>query len=426
MTNNCQIMTPERWQRIETLYHSALEHEPAQRFSFLDQACGSDRELRREVEPLLAQHASRDGPLDRPALDTGAEPTQTQLAIGSQLGPYKISGSLGAGGMGQVYKARDTRLGREVAIKILSERFSDRFEREARAVAALNHQHICTLYDVGPDYLVMELVEGETLAERLKKGALSMEQTLQFGIQIAEALVAAHAKGITHRDLKPGNIMLAKSGVKVLDFGLAKSHCDETVTATQAVMGTPAYMAPEQREGKDCDARTDIFALGLVLAEMATGQRTAPAAEPQLDSLPAKFAHVIDRCLAQDPDDLWQTARDIKSELEWAGKPTATSPPAEHPRRDFASLARARGDRQSRPRHSGVCPLPRARTRQARPIHHHPAARENLVRLCHQPRSRRALAGRPARGIRRHRRGRQKPTMASSTRLRPCATVIRH
>jgi serine/threonine protein kinase len=260
MTNNCQIMTPERWQRIETLYHSALEHEPAQRFSFLDQACGSDRELRREVESLLAQHASRDGPLDRPALDTGAEPTQTQLAIGSQLGPYKISGSLGAGGMGQVYKARDTRLGREVAIKILSERFSDRFEREARAVAALNHQHICTLYDVGPNYLVMELVEGETLAERLKKGAPSMEQTLQFGIQIAEALVAAHAKGITHRDLKPGNIMLAKSGVKVLDFGLAKSHHDETVTATQAVMGTPAYMAPEQREGKDCDARTYLRA----------------------------------------------------------------------------------------------------------------------------------------------------------------------
>jgi len=229
--------------------------------------------------------------------------------------------------MGQVYKARDTRLGREVAIKILSERFSDRFEREARAVAALNHQHICTLYDVGPDYLVMELVEGETLAERLKKGALSMEQTLQFGIQIAEALVAAHAKGITHRDLKPGNIMLAKSGVKVLDFGLAKSHCDETVTATQAVMGTPAYMAPEQREGKDCDARTDIFALGLVLAEMATGQRTAPAAEPQLDSLPAKFAHVIDRCLAQDPDDRWQTARDIKSELEWPESRPRLRPP---------------------------------------------------------------------------------------------------
>src|SRR5271170_7595872 len=217
-----------------------------------------------------------------------------ELKPGAKLGPYEILTPIGAGGMGEVWKARDTRLDRVVAIKQLTGQHSARFQQEARAIAALNHPNICTLHDIGPDYLVMELVEGETLAARLKRGRLPMEQTIQYGAQIASALGAAHSKGIVHRDLKPGNVMVAKAGVKVLDFGLAKSTQDETLTAANAVMGTPAYMAPEQREGKACDARTDIYALGLVLSEMATGTRVQPGERrPQFDSLPKKLAHVV-------------------------------------------------------------------------------------------------------------------------------------
>jgi hypothetical protein len=230
--------------------------------------------------------------------------------------------------MGQVFRATDTRLGRQVAIKVSQEKFTDRFEREARAIAALNHPNICTLHDVGQNYLVMELVEGETLAARLKRGKLSIQQTIQYGAQIGSALSAAHAKGIVHCDLKPGNVMLMKTGVKVLDFGLAKSAQDETLTVANAVMGTPAYMAPEQREGEACDARTDIYALGLVLSEMATGTRVQPGERPQLDSLPEKLGHVIERCLAPDPYDRWQGARDVKAELEWAAEPTGAPAPA--------------------------------------------------------------------------------------------------
>ena len=219
--------------------------------------------------------------------------------------------------MGEVFRATDTRLGREVAIKLSQEEFTDRFEREARVIAALNHPNICTLHDVGPNYLVMELVEGETLAARLKRGRLPMEQTIRYGAQIASALSAAHAKGIVHRDLKPGNVMITKTGVKVLDFGLAKSKQDETVTATNAVIGTPAYMAPEQREGKVCDARTDIYSLGLVLFEMASGKRAQPDGRPQVDSLPEKLAHIVEACLARDPEDRLQSAQDVKLELEW-------------------------------------------------------------------------------------------------------------
>jgi hypothetical protein len=196
-----------------------------------------------------------------------------------------------------------------VAIKTCREQFSERFHREARAISSLNHPHICTLYDVGPNYLVMEMVEGETLSARLKRGKPSIEQTIQYGSQIADALAAAHAKGIVHRDLKPGNIMLTKSGVKVLDFGLAKSPQDEKLTASHAVMGTPAYMAPEQREGKECDARTDIYALGLTLREMSG------------TNAPRHLAHVLERCLQTDAADRWQSASDVKRELEWSAIP---------------------------------------------------------------------------------------------------------
>src|ERR1700683_4156433 len=163
-----------------------------------------------------------------------------ELKPGNKLGPYELVAAIGKGGMGEVWKARDPRLNRDVGIKVSDARFSERFEREARAIAALNHPNISQIYDVGPDYLVMELIDGETLAARLKRGKPSIEQTIQYGAQIASALSAAHAKGIVHRDLKPGNVMIAKTGVKVLDFGLAKSAQDETLNVANAVMGTPA------------------------------------------------------------------------------------------------------------------------------------------------------------------------------------------
>src|SRR5712692_9640143 len=188
------------------------------------------------------------------------------LSAATRLGPYEILAPIGAGGMGEVYKARDTRLDRIVAIKVSQEKFSERFEREARAVAALNHPNICTLYDVGPNYLVMEFVEGSPL-----KGPLPLEQALQYAAQICDALDAAHRKGITHRDLKPANILVTRQGIKLLDFGLARvapGENDLTLTVKGTVMGTPAYMAPEQWEGKPADARSDIYAFGCVLFEM--------------------------------------------------------------------------------------------------------------------------------------------------------------
>src|SRR6201998_1999615 len=216
---------------------------------------------------------------------------------GTRLGPYEILSAIGTGGMGEVYRARDTRLDRIVAIKVLPAHLADRpelrerFEREARAVAGLNHPHICVLHDIGhqdgTDFLVMEYLEGETLAERLKKGPLPLNQVLQYAIEISDALDKAHRKGITHRDLKPGNIMLTKSGTKLLDFGLAKLRGPQagvpnlsalptegsSLTAQGTILGTLQYMAPEQLEGKEVDARTDIFAFGTVVYEMSTGKR---------------------------------------------------------------------------------------------------------------------------------------------------------
>jgi len=280
------------------------------------------------------------------------------ISSGTRLGPYEVVAPLGAGGMGEVWRGRDTRLDRSVAIKILPASFASnaqrkiRFEREARAISQLNHPNICTLYDVGDSYLVMELLEGESLADRLVKGPLPLEQVLRYGTQIADALDKAHRQGIIHRDLKPGNIMLTKSGAKLLDFGLAKdsvgagvlagSAASEGPTATLhkplteegTIVGTFQYMAPEQLEGLPADARTDIFGFGAVLYEMATAHRafegktktsliaaivsSEPAPMSKLQPLtPPALEHVVRKCLAKDPDDRWQSAHDIAEELRW-------------------------------------------------------------------------------------------------------------
>jgi tetratricopeptide (TPR) repeat protein len=304
-------MTPERFRQIEELYHAARERTGDERTALLAQA---DPELRRAVESLLAQPVSGKF-LDGPAFENPQlleDSTLTELAAGASLGPYRIESKLGDGGMGEVFRAVDTRLGRVVAIKTTREQFSARFDREARAIASLNHPNICTLHDVGPNYLVMELVDGETIAARLKSGPLPMHTALRYASQIAAALVEAHAKGIVHRDLKPGNIMIAKSGIKVLDFGLAKSGQDETVTGSHMILGTPAYMAPEQREGKPADARSDIYSFGCVLYEMLTGARVGS----QKRRVPSrKLETIVSRCLEEDPERRWQSVAELEREL---------------------------------------------------------------------------------------------------------------
>jgi Tol biopolymer transport system component len=251
----------------------------------------------------------------------------SSVVPGSRLGPYEVLGLIGAGGMGQVWKARDTRLNRVVAIKVAQEKFSERFEREARTVAALNHPHICSLFDVGPDYLVMEYIEGHSL-----EGPLPLDEVVQYGAQICDALDAAHRKHIVHRDLKPGNILVTKAGVKLLDFGLAKHASTDAgedgptgpVTRDGVVMGTLQYMSPEQLEGGNADARSDIYSLGLVLYEMVTGKRAFP--QTGLEPLqPPALERVVKTCLARDPDARWQTAREVRLGLEWStGTATAT------------------------------------------------------------------------------------------------------
>jgi Tol biopolymer transport system component/predicted Ser/Thr protein kinase len=247
------------------------------------------------------------------------------LSAGTKLGPYEILAPIGAGGMGEVYRARDTRLDRTVAIKVSKEKFSEHFEREARSIAALNHPHICTLHDVGPNYLVMEYVEGSPL-----KGPLPLDQAVKYAGQICDALDAAHKKGITHRDLKPANILVTKAGVKLLDFGLARIAASPDETMTMAVMGTPAYMAPEQWDGKPGDARSDVYAFGCVLYEMLTGKR---AAQERAPVEPPAIEQIIKRCLEKDPDDRWQSVRDLRHATEL---PAGSAMPMQNPWRERA------------------------------------------------------------------------------------------
>ena len=421
-------MPDARRRQIEQVCETALAAQPEARAAFLDEACAGDAVLRREVESLLAQESRADAFLEVPLVDRADAnaadrmvPPREPLPQGTRLGPYEIEALIGTGGMGEVYRARDTRLGRTVALKILPEGLAAdpdrrrRFEHEAHAASALNHPHICALFDVGEavpstpasrvplaapqpeaprpgeggnpvsvSYLVMEHLDGETLAARIARGPLPIPDVLAYGAQIADALSAAHRGGIIHRDLKPANVMLTGSGVhrniagavKLLDFGLAKlkgaagagvtadafGAAPALMTTPGQIVGTLPYMAPEQVEGRDADGRTDIWVLGAMLYEMVTGARafqaptsasltaailehepapissTQPLTPPSLDRL-------IRKCLAKDPDERWQSARDVAGELRWmlapAGNDAATSMAPRRGRRLWPGLAAA-------------------------------------------------------------------------------------
>ena len=343
-------MTPERWQRVKAMLAAALERAPDERNDYLNRVC-VEESLRIEVESLLTAHCeANSGFLGLPDGEFDALPS------GTRLGPYEILAPLGEGGMGKVYKARDTRLDRLVAIKLLQADIADRpelqerFEREARAVASLNHPHICTLYDIGhhdnADFLVMEYLEGETLAQRLDTGPLPLEDVLRYATEIADALDKAHSKGVIHRDLKPANIMLTSTGSKLLDFGLAKLRREadpfavlagvpvsaDTISTPGAVLGTLSYMAPEQLEGREVDARTDIFAFGAVVHEMVTGKKAfggqaganviaailketpSPADHSNLQ-VPAELERIVTKMMAKDPNERYATAADVLLDL---------------------------------------------------------------------------------------------------------------
>ena len=370
-------LPPEDWPRVGDLFEGARALPADRRRAYLAEACGGNEALRQEVESLLSWHERANSLLETPAAQFKGAMDAKSLE-GQRIGPYQLASRIGAGGMGEVYKALDTRLDRTVAIKVLTAHLADdprareRFQREARAVAALNHPHICTLHDVGSqdlstgsgqamDFLVMEYLDGKTLAERLAKGPLALDDALQYAIQIAGALDKAHRQGITHRDLKPANVMLTKAGTKLLDFGLAKlrpavgevvgmsaaSNVGSSLTGRGTILGTVQYMAPEQLEGKPADARTDVFAFGALLYEMLTGKKAFEATSQAslisaiLSSHPPPIAvlqplsppalnRVVKKCLAKDPDERWQSTRDLTSELQWiaeSGSDTAVAAP---------------------------------------------------------------------------------------------------
>ncbi len=363
-------MTSDRWEHIFSLFDAALARPETERAAFLTDQCREDAHLRQEVESLLAAHDDSEGFLSgRPSLVGAASvdqsgPAPPSLTRGMRLGVFDIESFVGAGGMGEVYKARDTRLDRHVAIKVLlpdaatDPRGRARFAYEARAIARLSHPRICSIHEMGHqdgfDFLVMEYLEGETLAARLRKGPMPLAQALRTAVEIAEALAAAHAQGIVHRDLKPSNVMLTAGGAKLLDFGLARLRAPavsglppasgalpSSQTAEGLIAGTLPYMAPEQLEGKEVDARADLFAFGAVLYEMITGRKafegtsqasvisailsSQPPAIAVLQPLtPPALDQVIHNCLAKDRNDRWASAHDVQLQLDWiAGHPSA-------------------------------------------------------------------------------------------------------
>ena len=352
-------MTPARRRQVEEIYRAASQREESQREAFLNEACEGDEELKSEVESQLRQASSGEGLLAWGDAPREARESSTQLKPGDELGRYRIVSLIGSGGMGEVYKAHDPRAGRDVAIKVSAARFTDRFEREARAIAALNHPNICQLYDVGPNYLVMELVEGPTLADRIRRGAVPLDEVLEIASQVAGALDAAHSRGVVHRDLKPANLKLTPDGaVKVLDFGLAKAIAvpapggaplpTETLEpSTQAgmILGTAAYMSPEQAQGKPLDKRTDVWSFAVVIYEMLTGKRAFDGKsiphiivhvleqEPDWAALPAgtppNIRELLERCLRKDSADRPRDIGDLRLQLqEIAKQPGSVKKPA--------------------------------------------------------------------------------------------------
>jgi serine/threonine protein kinase/Tol biopolymer transport system component len=360
-------MNAERWRRIEELYHASLEVAKDRRADFLCQACGADDELRHEVESLLVHEKTSQKFIEEPAFEVAARliahdksvaVEADPVAIGTVVSHFRVEEKLGRGGMGVVYRAEDTALGRAVALKFLTtdaardQQSLERLRREARAASALNHPNICTIYEIGThgeqSFIAMELVEGETLEHRLKKGPLPTEQVLRYAVQIAQALAKVHRMGFTHRDLKPANVMLTKTGLKLMDFGVAKrsattilisdpaktSQERAKLTGEGTLVGTFQYMAPEQLEGKEADARSDIFAFGEVIYEMATGvvafsstsgasliaaifsSEPKPMAASQ-PMTPPGLERVVRKCLAKDPEERWQSASDLATELQW-------------------------------------------------------------------------------------------------------------
>jgi len=353
-------MTPERWQQVDKLLEQALGQEPEHRESFLEQACKGDATLRQEVESLLTAHEQAGSALSSPplALTTHKPLEPLQSLVGQSLGHYQILSRLGEGGMGIVYKARDTHLDRFVAIKVLPHELvadadrKKRFVHEAKAASALNHPNIITIHDIakeiGRDFIVMEYVAGKTLDRLIPRKGMRLSEALRIAIPIADALTAAHGAGIVHRDLKPGNVIVGNnSQVKVLDFGLAKpvqrktGDKDEEGTQTSSVirtetgviLGTASYMSPEQAEGKPVDQRSDIFSFGAVLYEMVTGRRAfqgashlatltailreEPKAASQLvDGVPVELDRVLQRCLRKNPERRFQSLADLKVVLQ--------------------------------------------------------------------------------------------------------------
>jgi serine/threonine-protein kinase len=330
-------LTPGGWPRVREIFEAALPLPPRERRACVAEACGADQGLAGRVEDLLAAHERANGILDGPA--PTAELMSTPHLVGKRIGPYDLISRIGAGGMGDVYKARDTRLDRMVAVKVISSydgrdpHARERFVREARAVAALNHPHICTLYDIGSeddvDFLVMEYVDGATL-----RGPMTGEEARRLALQIATALATAHRHGILHRDIKPANVMITAGGVKLLDFGLAKSiaaQADVTCTSEGTVVGTVAYMSPEQAQGCRLDARSDIFSFGAVLYEMVSGDRAfGGTTTPQVlsailrdDPLPlwpaSALEPIIRKCLSKEPGDRFQSMEDVIHALDVLG-----------------------------------------------------------------------------------------------------------
>jgi serine/threonine-protein kinase len=351
-------MTPERWQQVKKLFHSALEREPHHRALFLDEACAGDLLLRREVESLITSHEQTGSFIDSPAYEVGAElltEDQAELTAGQTIGHYEIIALLGSGGMGEVYLAQDTRLGRKIALKLLPTLFTRdedrlrRFEQEARVASALNHPNICMIHDVGETEdgrhdIAMEYVDGVTLRQHLTETRMQVGEALDVVVQVASSLAAAHEAGIVHRDIKPENIILRRDGyIKVLDFGLAKltdQQAAELVvgqrarvkTDTGIVMGTSSYMSPEQARGLEVDARTDVWSLGVVLYEMLAGcvpfdgdtnsdvivailDREPLPLEHYSPGLPARLQDVVSKALSKRSEDRYQTVKELTVDL---------------------------------------------------------------------------------------------------------------